>query len=510
MPLSAVRDWLLGRGMIVLAAALAAVLSLTGPGVEAKTIVVTDPVPPSSLNPFNQMDAVSHRACIQIYEHLTLLTSTGESVPGLAESWTRIGRNIYHFKLRPGVKFHDGRPVTADDVVYSLEAAKKGRLGRLLKVDRATRISDNVVEVISSSPALTAELAFAGFIVPKGSADSLAENPIGSGPFKFVARRGDVVELAAFKDYWNKDGLKGADRLIFKPSKDDGVRRRWLEEGKTDIITDVNPHLKLALLKSQGALIRLYSQDSARIFFVVINSHPYPGKEDLRAKLASPEVRRALNMAVDCNRLIDVIMLGNGATVGSPLVGVIPGSSRSPAYDYDPERAKEILKNAGADKAELTLAYSPERWFGGEYLAMGVAKYLSQIGLKVDLVSLPWPKFLPTLVKEGRKFDLYLWSWGNPILDPSFTVDTLLNQDPWRPWEDQTTTQLIARSAAATDRAERLRIFEELDNYLHRAAPWIFLFQKIDSYATSRRIKLQTAPTELFRVYYDVTWAEEG
>ena len=89
-------------------------------------------------------------------------------------------------------------------------------------------------------------------------------------------------------------------------------------------------------------------------------------------------------------------------------------------------------------------------------------------------------------------------------------MDTLLNQDPWRPWEDQTTSQLIARSAAATDRAERLKIFEELDSYHHRAAPWIFLFQKIDSYATSRRIKLRTAPTELFRVYYDVTWAEEG
>ena len=139
MQLSAARDWINGRRPIILAAALAAVFILTGPGAEAKTIVVSDPVPPSSLNPFNQMDAVSHRACIQIYEHLTLLTSAGESVPELAESWTRIGRNVYHFKLRPGVKFHDGRPVTTDDVVYSLEAAKKGRLGSLLKVDRTTQ-----------------------------------------------------------------------------------------------------------------------------------------------------------------------------------------------------------------------------------------------------------------------------------------------------------------------------------------------------------------------------------
>ncbi len=487
------------------------VLGSAQPGLAGR-LVITDPVPASSLNPFDQMDAVSHRLCVQIFEHLTLLTGDGRIVPGLAESWTQPKPGVYRFKLRRGVKFHDGRPLETADVIYSLNQARKGRLGRLLKIDGVRALESGVIELVSPSPSLLAELSFAGFIVPRGSAETLAVKPIGTGPYRFVRRDKDGgVELARFGSYWRKTGASGIDEVVFNAEPRDEVRRRLLETGRSQIITDLNPHLKLSLLQKRGREegIRLYSQQSARVFFIAINSLSWPGREAIRKKLADPRVRRALNLAVDKKRIINVIMLGNGLPLGSCLAEVIPGSAKSPPYAYDPKRARELLAEAGAIGLRLRLAYSPKRWFGAEYTSRAVAKYLQQVGLKVELVSIPWPEFLPTLAKEGRKFDLYYWAWGNPILDPSFTLGPLLRRDPFRPWNDERFNRMFDEAEAGFGLA-RLGAFTVIDDYLHDSAPWIFLFQKVDSYAAAKSVVLKTSPTEIFRVADDVRLSPEA
>lgn len=484
------------------------ILMASGPA-RAWELVITDAVPASSLNPFNQMDAVSHRVCVQIYDHLVELTDDGRVKPALAVSWTEPEPGIHRFRLRRDVRFHSGRLLTADDVIYSLERARKGKLGSLLKITGLAKLSTYEIEVKSPSPSILADLAFAGFIVPRGSGDSLARHPIGTGAYRFVDRpKPDRIVLERFDDGWRPVGPDRADRVIFQAEAKDRVRKERLQQGLSHIITDVNPHLKLSLMESHRARIRLYSQKSARSFFIAIDSLPWPGREDIRTKLADPRVRRALNLAVDKRRIINIIMLGNGLGLGSCLADAIQGSSHSPAYGYDPRAAADLLKQAGAEGMSLKLAYPQERWFGAEYASRAVAKYLEQIGLKVELVPLTWKKFLPVLASEGRKFDLYYWSWGNPILDPSFTLGPLLRRDPFRPWDD-------ARFNQGYDAAEklagpyRLAAYVELDRYLHRAAPWIFLFQKVDSYASVRRILLKTSPTEIFRVAEDVTLVPE-
>ena len=493
-PRTRVRLWL----------AVLTVACLPAMAAAAMELVVNDPVPASSLNPFNQMDAVSHRTVIQIYEHLVSLGADGSISPLLAERFEEVAPGVHRFHLKPGVIFHDGRKLTPADVVYSLGEAKKGRNGGLLQLKEVRPGPDaGSVEVVSESPSILSELAFAGFIVPAGSVPRLEERPVGTGPFQMSSHLGGRLELKRFLGYHQPWPAGVPDRLIFESEERDQARRDRLEAGLCQLVTDLNPHLKQNLLAGHGREVRLFSQPSARVFYVVINSRAWPGREQTRQKLSDPRVRRALNLAVDKARLVNVIMLGNGRPLGSCLASAIPGAARSDPYPYDPDQARRLLAEAGAEKLKLRFAYSPERWFGAEYLAKGVARYLNQVGVEVELVPLGWPSFLPTLRREGLSFDLYFWSWGNPILDPAFTIRPLLVDEPFKPWENPAFAHEFAAAQSRSGEA-RLAAFRAMDVRLHEDAPWIFLFQKIDSYAALRRVDLTTAPTEIFRVFNDV------
>lgn len=469
----------------------------------AATLVVTDGVPAATLNPFNILDNVSHRVCIQMFEYLTWLNRHGQVEPWLAEEWSIPQPGVYRFKLRKGVRFHNGRILTADDVVHSLDMAKKGRVGRLLKVKSYRVVGNHEVEIVGTGNLLR-ELSFAGFVVARPRPNDPADMMTGTGPYRLLSRDKDgQIEMTAFPDYWNRNAARSFDRVVFEVRPGDTERIDSLATRANNIVTDVNPHLKLNLLKGAGGQARLYTQESTRVFGIIISTLPWPGREKARAKLADPRVRQALNLAVDRDRIIEVVMLGNGLLLGSPVAPVIPGSSRAEAYPYDPDRARELIRAAGAEGLELELAYNDSRWYGAKYVSIAVAKYLEAVGLKIKLVSVPWKDYLKDILTRGGRWDLHYLGWGNPTFDPGFVIGMLLGKSPASSWRDERTLTALGEAAKASG-YKRLLIFKELDEYLHQAAPWIFLFQKVDSYASSRAVALTTAPNELFRIYYDV------
>jgi peptide/nickel transport system substrate-binding protein len=327
----------------------------------------------------------------------------------LADSWELDGTRL-QFKLRKNIRFHDGTPFGSKDVAASLKRMltdKESLAAPALRNLKEIAAPDDltVILTLKKPDANALEALNSRVIMKQAVAEKMGEadnNPIGTGPFRFVSwKRSSEFVMRRNENYWGTPAK--IDQVIYKTIKEDAARIAALEGGQVDFISTIPPH-EVERLKSNPRL-RLQQVEGLRPIFLVLCPAYKP--------LDNPTVRRAITHAINREQLIKHILEGNAyplqGLVGPNAFGYDTGAK---AYPYDPEKAKQLLAEAGFPNGFKIDYYSPRgRYPKDVEVAQVIVEHLSRVGIKADLRTPEWSIF-NTEYKDG-KYPIYLTGRGS-------------------------------------------------------------------------------------------------
>ena len=472
----------------------------------AKTLVYCSEGSPEGFDPAlytagTTFDASSH----PIYNRLVeFVTGTTEVQPGLAESWEASEDGLeYTFHLRKGVKFHASdkftptRDFNADDVIFSFERQWKED-NAYNKVSGGTweyfngmsmqdllksieKVDDYTVKFVLNRPEapMIANLAmdfasiqskeYADAMLAAGTPEMLNQEPIGTGPWSFVAYQKDaVIRYKANPDYW--EGKPAIDDLVFAITPDASVRYQKMKANECQIMPYPNP-ADIEAMKADPD-INMLEQEGLNVGYLAYNTKQAP--------FDNPKVRKALNMAMDKQAIIDVVFQGSGKIAKNPIPPTMWSYNDAVVDDaYDPEAAKAMLAEEGVSDLSMKVwampvqrPYNPNARRMAELIQSDFAK----VGVNVEIVSYEWGEYLDRSKAEDRDGAVLL-GWTGDNGDPDNFLAVLLgcdgvggsNRAQWcyQPFED-----LIQKAKVTSDMAERTKLYEEAQVAFKEQAPW--------------------------------------
>jgi peptide/nickel transport system substrate-binding protein len=440
------------RFHIFATASLAAAMALGAACADAVTLRWAGRGDMQTTDPHSQNENLTNNINGMVYEFLVMRDKQLNIVPGLAESWTQVNPTTWRFKLRPGVKFHDGTPFTADDVVFSFERARADT-SQLRAYANASgipkKIDDLTVEFTTTAPNPT-ELEHIGTInimskawceknrcqKPQNFAAKedmiTAREANGTGPFSLVTRQPDVkTVLKKNPNWWGiKAGVAdgNVDDVIYTPIVSDGTRVAALISGEVDLVNDPPPQdvpklgqtPNIKVIEGVENRIVFIGMDQARdelLYSNVKGKNPF---KDVR-------VRQALYQAVDIDAIQKNTMRGlskpTGAILPSPKMSTPEIEKRLP---FDKERAKKLLADAGYPNGfEVTLDCPNNRYVNDERICQALAAMWSQIGVTTKVNTMPRAVYFPKLEKTDTS--MFMLGWGGNTTDAIFTLQPVLS-----------------------------------------------------------------------------------
>ncbi len=388
---------------------------------------------PSALDPQFHNLGPNNQIAQHLFDPLVAKDAQQLPVPALALSWKTVSDTVWEFKLRPGVKFHDGSPFTAEDVVFTYERAAKvpnspspftlitRQITKLEIVDPLT------VRLSTAAPAPLLPLDLSGLPIlshiaaagaaPEGKTTAelnRGEGLVGTGPFKFTDwKRGSELVLARNDDYW---GPKSAwAKVTFRPLTNAASRVAALLAGDVDLIEDP-PTADLARLRKEPK-VGLAEAVSSRVIYIALDqfAEPSPGIPDTKGKnpLKDKRVREALSHAIDRKGIVDKIMEGVGQPAGDLLPAPAFGTSKDTRPDkYDAAAAKKLLAEAGYPNGfSITLGTPNGRYINDLKVAQAVAAMWSRVGVKTEVEAAAPPVFFKN--RDEYRYSAYLAGWGS-------------------------------------------------------------------------------------------------
>jgi peptide/nickel transport system substrate-binding protein len=400
---------------------------------------------PSSLDPHFHNLASNNNLSAHVFETLTRFDSDSKLVPALAESWRLVDDTTWEFKLRKGVRFHDGTELTAEDVIWSLDrpATITGSPGAFTLYTRqivGKQIIDPLtirVKTATPYPLMLNDLSSV-FIVSRNATQGLASGDfatgkgmVGTGPFRFVAlNRGARIELARNDAYW--DAKPAWDRVTFRFLSNDPARLAALLAGDVDAIDNV-PTADLAGLRANPAF-QVSSKVSHRVIYFTLDQGrevtPFATDKSGKPLPANPfkdlRVRQAFSKAINREVIADKVMEGLGIPtanlVPSPMFGYNPALRVEP---YDPEGARRLLAEAGyPDGFALTIHGPNNRYINDDKILQAVAQMLSRIGIQVKVEAMSLTVFFPRA--NRKEFTMALAGWGSQTGEVSSPLRSLV------------------------------------------------------------------------------------
>ncbi|MCL4424139.1 MAG: ABC transporter substrate-binding protein [Firmicutes bacterium] len=473
----------------------------TGP---AGQVVVAQGVDATTMDPAMHAETPTGNIQRNIFDSLIFRNKDMKLEPGLALSWKALDDRHWEIVLRQGVKFHDGTPLTAKDVKFTLDRIinpdqKSPRRSNLEAIDKVEIVDDYKLTVTTKAPypilpgRLADELIVPADYVKKVGDAEFAKNPIGTGPYKFIKWvKDDQVVLEANTNYWK--GAPTIKTVIFRPIPETSTRIAELQTGAVDIIVNVPPD-QVKTLES-GTNTRVSTAPSSRVIFIGFVANK-------GGPLANAKVRQAINYAVDVDSIIKNILLGNGYRVASPLTKAHFGYDPDvKPYTFDPGKAKELLKEAGyPNGVELTMDSPNGRYLMDKEIAEAVVGQLAQVGIKVKLNVLEWGVYVKKIMAKELT-GMYLLGWGNSTFDADGTLYPLLRTGQrFSYYENPKLDKLLDEARSTIDEQKRLADYHEAVKIINQDAAWLFLHQQRDIYGASKRIEWEARPDELLWLY---------
>jgi peptide/nickel transport system substrate-binding protein len=454
-------------------------------------VVVAMGVDVLTLDPNIDTIIARQQPAMNMFDRLVALTAEMRPVPELAVAWEQPEPQRIRFRLRRGVKFHDGTEFTSKDVKFTydriLDPALKSRLRDWIRFVAEVETPDPYTAVVRLhypfAPALNhlAQIPIVSKdVVERVGVERFAKSPVGTGPFRFVEWVKDQrVVLEANPGYWK--GAPKIQRIVWKPVPEHASRLAELLTGRADIVVNVPPQ-QVGVIERDPKL-RVAKVRSLRTAFIAINTWQKPF-DDVR-------VRQALNYGVDGEALIRDLFLGYGYRSSQPASPLVFGyNAEVKAYPYDPDRARKLLAEAGYPQGFKTTLDGPiARYPLDKEIVEAVAGQLRKIGVEVTPNAMEFNRFWERFL--GKKFDgLGFLSVGNIVADPDWNI--AIHMDSKRRGIYYNTPQLdhwIEEGKVTTDGAKREAIYQRIFRHVHEQAPWIFLLDYADLYGVSARLQ---------------------
>ncbi len=469
-------------------------LGTVGYGATKDEIVVCQTAEVNSLDPARHNSTTDTNYGIQVFDGLYSTDAKGTLVPQLALSHKLINDTTWEFKLRRGVKFHDGTVMTANDVKFSIDRMIDPNVKALFgtfytTLKDVTAIDDSTIRITTKSPdpLLLNRLAMSMFILPselfkKQGAETFFQHPIGTGPFKFVSwNRNDRMIFEANPSYW--DGPPKVKRLVIRPVPEVSARIAELQTGNADVISGVSPFLVPKLKDTPNVAIQ--SVLSGRVIFVYINCF---GQDALKNK----KVRQALNYAIDRKSIIDNILTGSGVPNAVGLTNYHFGFDPTlKPYPYDPAKAKKLLAEAGYPNGFKIEFDSPSgRYLMDKEISEAIMKMLNAIGVQTELKVMEWGTLVQ--IYSGKKLkDLGFIGWGNTLSDADGTLTPYYGNaaSPFSYFSTPSLASKINQARTTMDSKKRIALYKQIQAELFDEAPLIYLYQQIDNWGVSKELK---------------------
>ncbi|MBW3097928.1 ABC transporter substrate-binding protein [Pseudohoeflea coraliihabitans] len=469
----------------------APVLAQTPPNVA----VVGQIAEPKSLDPATVTAVNDFRILVNVYDGLTRYKDgTLEVEPSLAESWTiSDDGTVYTFKLRSGVKFHDGSDFNAEAVKFNFD--------RMLKEDHPAHDTGpfplafffSAVEEVSVVDDLTVEFKlnapYAPFLsnlaYPTGLIVSPAEveakgtefgrQPSGTGAYKFAEWEPNAkVVLTRNEDYW--DGAPPLEAIVYRPITDANTRIAEMLAGGLDIMVEVPPD-SLAQFRDNPDY-QVLEQAGPHVWFLILNAKEGP--------FADKKVRQAANYAIDKQALVENVLQGTAEVAAGPTPPAFAWAydETLEPYPHDPEKAKALLEEAGYDGEELTF-YVTEGGSGMlDPIAMGTAIQadLQEVGMKVKIETYEWNTFLgkvnPGLEGKADMAEM-AWMTNDPDTLPYLALRSEAFPDKGGfnsgYYSNPEVDELLNKAREVTDQAERAKLYKQMQQIVQEDAPWVFV-----------------------------------
>ena len=401
----------------------------TAGAAEGKTLRMAYDADPTSLDPHEQLASATLQLSHLVFDPLVRRRQDNSFEPRLAESWEQIDDVTLRFHLRDGVKFHSGRELTADDVVWTFERLKKSPDFKALyePFESATAVDEHTVDIVTKAPyPLTLNLATYIFpmdrefysgtdengrpkdAVVKHGSSFASSNISGTGPFRVTKReQGIRLELERVDDYWDKNSPGNVDKIVLTPIKEPATRVAALLAGDVDFIAPVPPTDFKRLEAS--SCCTLVTMPSTRILTFELNQDRVEAFRDAR-------VRNAMSYAINRDGITKKIMRGFATPAGQLSPEGYAGHDPDLTPPYDLEKAKALMKEAGyADGFSVTMIAPNNRYVGDARIAEAVAAMLAKINIKVDLQTMPkaqyWQRF------DQRDGDILMIGWQSDTQD---------------------------------------------------------------------------------------------
>lgn len=423
---------------------------------------------------------------VNIFDSLIMMDGEGERHPALASEWEIIDDDQWRFFLREGVVWHDGEPFTAADVKFTLERiASDDSLARhdTFAIIREVEIVDDYEVIIHTDgpdPILINRLSSTGGLIypqhyiEQVGWDEFTVNPIGTGPFRFVSwERDDRVVMEAFDDHWR--GRPVWDRLIHRSIPEASTRVNELMTGGVHVATNI-PTQDVDRIEDSG-VAQVAPWPTTRIYNFVFNP-----SED--RPTGDPRVRAAIDYAIDAQLLIDTVMDGFGIPVKAR---VNPGMTAAPlelhnTQTYDPERAVELLSEAGYEPGELTIRVQAPtgRYPQDSDIAELVAIMLEAVGINTELEILEWGAYTSRIWHVGNIEHMALVGTANPLYDAWYSLRGLAiggSHAERGGWYHEEYTELVDAVESEMNPERRAELAREAFDIILNERPQIYLFQ---------------------------------
>lgn len=432
---------------------------------------------PLGIDPALADDMDSANMNINIYESLLRFKKgTVEVEPALAESWTISDDGlVYTFNLRKGVKFHDGTPFNAEAVKFNFD--RQSPENRVEKMSYAPLVLDGIAktEVVDEytlritlkkplTPflnlmAMTFAAPIASPTALKKYNNSLMQNPVGTGPYRFVAwDRGQQIVLTRNDEYWGEKAP--VQNVIYRIMKETSARVVALKNGEVDIINGIDGNV-IEEIKASGG--EIFTVEGNNTNYMVYNFRKGYVTEDVA-------VRKAISQAINVPELVQTLYKGYADYAPSYMPSWMPGFDKNlVSSTYDPEASKKFFKEKGITKL-TAMTYSNARFYntvGGQVLAEAVQSYLDKVGVKLDIVVYDWGTYRAKLLTDN--WDIAFIGWGGDNGDADNYISIFSTDDPVSNqglYKNEKFNELIAKAVTTPNGEARNKLYQQAQKIL--------------------------------------------
>ena len=435
-----------------------------------------------TLDPQDGWDGNSLIVMRQMYNGLVKYNNNMEFVGDLAESWDFTSDTSVTFKLKQGVKFHNGEEMTAEDVVYSIERAMESAKVKTFTANISSVTADDTYTVtvntsIPYAPLMSNLCHSANYIVSKQAAeaagDSFSMSPVGTGAFKFVQwDSGDKIVLARHDDYFDSEVLPST--LTFRYMSEGAARTIALETGEVDVVNTV----------AAADASRVESESSLKLVASVTPKIEYLSMNQKTTPFANKLVRQAINYAIDRESLNLVATSGYSQVTDSVMSSAISGYSEDVThYEYNPEKARELLTQAGYPNGFSTYIVVGTEARNTE--AVLIQSNLHDIGIEMEIKQMDSTAALEA-INNGEN-DMFLQSYNNTTGDPDTSLYMLFHSSVPASSGNRSFTSipevdaLLDQGRSEIDTAKRMEIYKQVQQLLTEAAVWVPLHSIVNT-----------------------------